>query len=91
MDDSRTICANVVFMLYFRLISSPLSMMYMIAEKQSKDLLLQIYIICSVTITIYLGWYYGENPELSIFLFSLNYCLIYLVNLYITKKWAYGS
>lgn len=81
--------AQILTPLFFtQFISSPLSAMYMIAEKQSKDLMLQIA-LCICAIAPFLAGYLFElDITLVLWLFSLSYAAVYTINLFITYKFA---
>lgn len=78
-------------MFFFQFISSPLSSMYIIANKQREDLYLQIAIFSSAVGSFLLGVYFNQGIEVSLILFSSFYSLIYLINIYITYQFSKGS
>lgn len=76
---------------FFQFITSPLSAMYMIAERQKFDLLWQVCLLTLVLLSFYSGYkFLGERGALC--LFSACYCFMYAVNgvfsyLLATGKW----
>lgn len=57
---------------------SPLSYMFFIAGKQREDFLLHAYISISVPLSLILGNYLFQRPEPTLFLYAINYSIIYL-------------
>ncbi|PNG00560.1 MULTISPECIES: lipopolysaccharide biosynthesis protein [Stutzerimonas] len=76
-------------MAFFQFITSPLSAMYMIAEKQKIDLLWQVCLLCLVVASFLVG---GAlfSEEMSLSIFSASYCLMYGVNGFISYFLAVG-
>lgn len=68
----------MTIMFFFKFIVSPLSYMYYIAEKQKEDLYLNIYIIISSFLAIYLGYLIFNDVYFSILFFSINWIFIYI-------------
>ena len=81
----------MIIMFFLQFISSPLSNMYIIAEKQKQDLILQTYIAISNFLALFLGYQLFQEAYYSILLLSLNNTCIYLFNLIITYKYAKGD
>jgi len=78
----------MTIMLFFQFISSPLSNMYMIAEKQKQDLILQVSILVLSYLSLYIGHLVFNNITYIIILYSSVNSLIYLVNIFITYQFA---
>jgi len=78
-------------MYFFRFTISPLSNMYMIAEKQKLDLYWQIYLLCSVVLAIVLSYYLYKDSYISIMFFSAAYSIAYIINVFFTYNFAKGS
>lgn len=76
-----------LFLLQF--IVSPLSSMFMIAEKQEYDLYIQIYLILSVSLALVLGGYF-DSVRLSLVAFCFVYSMKYLFELYKSFKFSCG-
>lgn len=76
-------------MAFLQFVTSPLSSMYMIAEKQQIDLLWQVCLLCLVVASFLGGGaFFSESVSLSIF--SASYCLMYGVNGLISYFLAVG-
>jgi O-antigen/teichoic acid export membrane protein len=71
-----------LFLLSF--IVSPLSVMFMIAEKQEYDLIIQILLVTSSAAVLAAGYYVFDSPKISLALFTGVYCLKYCVELYLS-------
>lgn len=74
---------------FLRFISSPLSSMFMIAEAQKFDLYWQIALFSLVIVSFLIGNYFS-NVYLALYLFSSSYCLMFLINLYVSYFLASG-
>jgi len=73
-------------MYFFRFVSSPLSFMYMVAEKQSHDFWLQITIV-TVSVSSFL---FTNSITSSLTIFSFSYSIIYIANIAITRHFSKG-
>lgn len=71
-------------MFYLQFITRPLSNMFIIAEKQHYDLLLQIYLLLSVLIALFIGYYYYNSVEVSLKIFTFLYSIKYIFELYMS-------
>lgn len=70
-------------------VSSPLSYVYYIAEKQGEDLLLHLYMLVSTILCMYVGfWIFGKITYV-IALFSINYALIYVI--YLIRSYSFAN
>lgn len=81
----------LTLMFFFRFISSPLSSMYMIAEKQKQDLILQVILLFAAVSAFVLGKYIYNDIYISLAFYSIIYSVIYFVNLFITYGFAKGK
>jgi len=66
-------------MAFLQFITSPLSSMYMIAEKQKMDLLWQMFLLALVIISFYLGKFFS-GEKIALVIFSASYCFMYGIN-----------
>jgi len=83
--------AQILSVMYaLKFISSPLSYMYYIAEKQQEDFLLHIYIGVSTFLALILGNYIFGTIKASLILFSANYSIVYLVGILRSYKFSKG-
>lgn len=80
----------VLPMMYLRFITSPLSAMFFIAEKQRVDLALTSALITLVSCALMIGYSF-DSPEIMLLSYSIVYCLIYLVGGWITYTIAKGQ
>lgn len=74
---------------FLRFISTPLSSMFMIAEAQKIDLYWQVALFSLVVISFLTGSYFSD-VYLAFYLFSFSYCLMFLINLYLSYFLASG-
>lgn len=83
--------AQILSVMYaFKFISSPLSYMYYIAEKQKEDFLLHLYIGVSTLLTLIIGQYIFGTIKASLILFSANYSIVYLVYIFRSYQFSKG-
>jgi len=73
---------------FFKFVSSPLSYMFYIAEKQRIDFLLQIYTFISTFIIFYLPNYFALTVVQVFWLYTLNFTMIYLIYLILSYKFS---
>ena len=74
-------------MAFLQFITSPLSTMFMIAEKQRFDLYWQIFLLASVVASFLLGKA-ADNSMHALILFSAAYCIAYAINGFMTYHFA---
>lgn len=79
---------TVMFFLSF--IVSPLSNMFIIAEKQKIDLIIQIFLICLVSLSFIVGYNIFNKPKIAILLYSIIYCFKYFAELYLSYQFSKG-
>lgn len=77
-----------VFLLRF--ITSPLSAMFMIAEKQKLDLMWQVILLVTTSAAFFIGYLYASEKVALIF-YSLAYSLLFIVNFFMTFNFASGN
>ncbi|MBV8247644.1 MAG: oligosaccharide flippase family protein [Comamonas sp.] len=77
-------------MAFLQFITSPLSSMFMIAEKQRLDLLWQIFLLFLVIVSFVLGKFFSNSAD-ALKIFSSAYCLAYGVNGVMTYHFAKNS
>ena len=77
-------------MAFLQFITSPLSSMFMIAEKQRLDLFWQIFLLLLVVISFVLGRFFSNAAD-ALRIFSSAYCLAYGVNGVMTYHFAKNS
>ena len=74
-------------MAFLQFITSPLSTMFMIAEKQRFDLYWQVFLLASVVTSFFLGAA-AESSMFALILFSAAYCVAYAINGCMTYHFA---
>jgi O-antigen/teichoic acid export membrane protein len=79
---------TVMFFLSF--IVSPLSNMFIIAEKQKIDLIIQILLFGFVTLSFIVGYKIFSNPKVTIMIYSIIYSIKYCFELYLSYKFSKG-
>jgi O-antigen/teichoic acid export membrane protein len=79
---------TVMFFLSF--IVSPLSNMFIIAEKQKIDLIIQVILFSFVSLSFITGYNIFGNPKAAIMIYSITYCFKYFVELYLSYKFSKG-
>ncbi len=77
-------------MFFLRFIANPLSNMFIIAEKQKMELLLQTILFLSICCSFILGFIF-EDIILTFTLFSAANCLIYLIKMLMSWEFAKGK
>lgn len=77
-------------MLFFQFITSPMSSLFFIANKQKVDLLWQSALFATVCGSLFLGAYLG-GVKLALCFFSAGYSLMYIINGLITFRFAKGN
>ena len=75
-------------MFFLQFIVSPLSSMFLVAEKQKADLILQICLLLSLLTSFFIGIKLHFNADKIIICFGIVYCFKYLVELYLSYKFS---
>lgn len=84
--------SQIMMIMFFpKFIVSPLSYMYIIARKQKEDFYLHILILLTTCISLFAGFFYFNSATSALFLFSVNYCLIYVIYFIRSLKFARGE
>jgi teichuronic acid exporter len=73
---------------FFKFISSPISYVFYIAEKQKIDFLLHLYIFISSLIFFVLPKFYSISITQILWLYSINFVLIYFTYLLLSYKYS---
>ncbi|MBD7960321.1 oligosaccharide flippase family protein [Comamonas sp. Sa2CVA6] len=76
-------------MAFLQFITSPLSSMFMLAEKQKIDLLWQICLLVLVVASFFSGEFFS-NEKIALTIFSGSYCLMYGINGIVSYLLAIG-
>ncbi|MFN3733719.1 lipopolysaccharide biosynthesis protein [Comamonas testosteroni] len=77
-------------MFFMQFITSPLSNMFMIGEKQRIDLVWQVFLFVSAFISLYAGSFYFSVYG-SLIVFSATYSIMYLISFIISFKISKGD
>lgn len=77
-------------MLAIQFVASPLSSMFMIAERQGMDIIWQVALLSAVAGSFGIGYLTGSE-FITLACFSGSYTVMYLVNLAITYRFASGG
>lgn len=78
----------LTILFYFQFITSPLSNMFMIAQKQQYDLILQIYLVISVFCSFIIGYKIFNSIEYSLYIFTTFYSIKYFIELTLSFKFT---
>jgi len=81
----------LTLMYYFEFLTTPLSNMFLIAEKQIIDLNWQICLFLLVALSFVIGGYIYKDIALSLILFNVAYSIMYTINLFLSFKFAKGN
>ncbi|MBP59133.1 MULTISPECIES: lipopolysaccharide biosynthesis protein [Idiomarina] len=77
-------------MFFLRFITSPLSTMFMIAEKQKLDLVWQIFLLILASTALIVG-YILNSVTVALYLYTSAYVILFLINFIMTYKMAKGT
>jgi len=80
----------MAIMFFFRFISSPLSFVIYIAEKQNYDLVWQSALLVFTVVSLFAGVYL-HDVKISILCFSLSYSVLYVVYLILSYQFSKGN
>lgn len=86
------IFSQVLAALYFmKFIASPLSYIFIIAQKQREDFLWHVWMLVSSFAAFYLGFYFFESSYAGLTIFAVNYIAIYFAYLIMTYQYSGGQ
>lgn len=75
-------------MFFLQFVVSPLSVMFVIAEKQKYDLAMQGFLLSGVLISFYAGFFFQIDIESIILMFTSVYIFKYLVELVLSARFS---
>ena len=78
-------------MFFLQFIVSPLSNMFLIAEKQKLDLYLQVFLLVGVLSAFLCGYNIFKEPKMCIILFTFVYSSKYIFELYLSYQFSKGK
>ena len=76
-------------MFYLRFVVSPVAYVYYIAGKQREDMALHVVMAAGTTISLCVGYFVFGTAKWMIFLFSVNYSIIYLI--YLVRSYGFAK
>lgn len=76
-------------MFFLQFVVSPLSNMFMIAEKQQYDLYMQIYLLLFSGLAFALGYHF-KSVEIFLLSYCIFYCFKYLCELFLSYRFSCG-
>lgn len=71
----------LLFMFLLKFISSPLSFIFYIVNKQREDFMWHIYILISTALTLYIGAVLFRDVLITVKLYAINFSIIYVIYL----------
>ena len=80
----------MTLMFFLSFVVSPLSNMFIIAEKQKIDLVIQIFLFIFVSISFIVGYNIFKHPKEAILFYSITYCIKYCIELYLSFQFSKG-
>ena len=80
----------MTFMFFLSFIVGPLSNMFIIAEKQKIDLIVQVFLFSFLLLSILAGYNFFHDPKAVIVLYSITYCIKYFIELYLSYQFSKG-
>ncbi len=84
--------AQIMTLLFFlQFIVSPLSNMFLVAEKQKIDLYMQVILLVGVLLAFIGGYKIFNDPKLCVLLYTFVYSFKYLVELMLSYKFSKGT
>ena len=78
-------------MFFLQFVVSPLSNMFLIAEKQKIDFIIQVALLGMVMGSFYLGYSLFKNPDFCILLYAVTYCIKYIFELLLSYQFSLGK
>lgn len=75
-------------MFWLSFIVGPVSVMFIIAEKQEYDLVMQLFLLLFTFIALYTGYKFFNSVEMSLILLTVIYSLKYLIELFLSYKFS---
>lgn len=79
----------LLFMFFFKFISSPLSFIFYIVNKQREDFIWHIYILLTTVLTLYVGAIIYNDILLTVKLYAINFSIIYLI--YLVRSFQFAK
>jgi O-antigen/teichoic acid export membrane protein len=80
----------MTIMFFLSFIVSPLSSMFIIAEKQKLDLIIQLFHFIFICLSFFAGYRFFKKPEAAILLYTITYSIKYLFEFYLSYRFSGG-
>ncbi len=78
----------LTIMFFLRFIISPLTYVFFIAQKQKLDFILHQMFIVLGFLSLFVGFYYFKDINISLWLFSISYSIIYVVYFFFSLSYC---
>jgi O-antigen/teichoic acid export membrane protein len=78
-------------MFFLQFIVSPLSSMFLVAEKQVADFLIQFFLFITLLLSFVMGYRAYQIADICIILFTIVYSFKYIIELYLSFKFSKGK
>ena len=78
-------------MFFLQFIASPLSSMFVIANKQKYDLVLQSLLLTGASLAFVAGFFIFDSIRMAIIIFTIVYCIKYVAELYLSYRFSRGK
>lgn len=89
-DDSLTYCKIIIVMCFLQFIVSPLSYMFIIAEKQNVDMIKSIIVFLICIFAFWIAKEKFNNPVIAIKLYAIIYSIKYVIEFYFSRRFSQG-
>ncbi len=81
----------MTLMFFLQFVVCPLSIMFLVAEKQKIDLIVQIYLFCSLFISFFVGFKLYNDVKMCLWFFTIAYSIKYLIEFYLSYRFSLGK
>ena len=81
----------MTIMFFLQFVVSPLSSMFLVAEKQHIDMWIQIVLLAGVISSFACGYTIFNKPEICILLFTFVYSVKYIIELFLSYRFSKGK
>lgn len=83
-----TFAQLIGILFFFKIVISPVSYVVFLAKKFMISLVMDIILVACSIITLFIGLWHFKSVEISLFLYAVNYSLLYFFTLYLSLKYA---
>lgn len=81
----------LLLMFFLQFTISPLSNMFIIAEKQDYEMYLQFFLLILVVLSFVIGYKIFNSSEACLYLFTFAYSIKYIIELYLSYQFCLGN